>query len=705
MDGPNDKQSDGSTEPKTDLAPLRLQIQYVKGVGPDRAEAFERIGLQTVRDLLFYFPRDYKDASETVDISDLENGLEAKVTGTVEEIENRSLPNGKTIIGVLIRQGNFFLRASWFNQPFMLNRFRRGQQVIFDGVVKQHGLSWQMTHPKVQLLDEVSVEDQDPVIPVYRLTEGIKQHHVKRAARYAVEQYASLVPETLPNRILEKRSLLPITDALKSVHTPQSQEDCDMARYRLVYQELLIMQLALAMRRHRLRHDHAAPVIENNPTIDGRIRRLLAFELTEDQNNSIGQICDDMQKPLPMNRLLQGDVGTGKTAVAAYASLVAIANKYQVVLMAPTEVLAQQHFRTFTSMLAKSQVRLQFLSGSSTASERKQLIEQIESGDVDFVIATQAILHANAMFKRLGLVIIDEQHKFGVRQRALLRNGNTDPHYLVMTATPIPRTIAMTLYGDLDVSLLREMPPGRSPIKTYWTPEDRRAQWWEFFRKKLLEGRQGYVISPLVDEDADEIMGAEQVLENLANGELSDFRIDLLHGRMNNEDKQQAMADFASGKTQVLIATTVIEVGIDVPNSAVMTIEHAERFGLSQLHQLRGRIGRGKHPGFLCVFGNPTSELGQQRLEAFANTPNGFDLAEIDFSLRGPGELFGTKQHGMPPLMIANLQRDQEIIKHAREDAREIIDADPELKADDFSRIKTMVLKRYGDEMDLSDVG
>ena len=356
-------------------------------------------------------------------------------------------------------------------------------------------------------------------------------------------------------------------------------------------------------------------------------------------------------------------------------------------------------------MLAKSQVRLQFLSGSSTASERKQLIEQIESGDVDFVIATQAILHANAMFKRLGIVIIDEQHKFGVRQRALLRNGNTDPHYLVMTATPIPRTIAMTLYGDLDVSLLREMPPGRSPIKTYWTPEDRRAQWWEFFRKKLLEGRQGYVISPLVDEDADQIMGAEQVLENLANGELSDFRIDLLHGRMNNEDKQQAMADFASGKTQVLIATTVIEVGIDVPNSAVMTIEHAERFGLSQLHQLRGRIGRGKHPGFLCVFGNPTSELGKQRLEAFANTPNGFDLAEIDFSLRGPGELFGTKQHGMPPLMIANLQRDQEIIKHAREDAREIIDADPELKADDFSRIKTMVLKRYGDEMDLSDVG
>jgi ATP-dependent DNA helicase RecG len=348
---------------------------------------------------------------------------------------------------------------------------------------------------------------------------------------------------------------------------------------------------------------------------------------------------------------------------------------------------------------------LKFLSGSSTAAERSEIITEVENGDVDIVVATQAVLQIGVPFKQLGLVIIDEQHKFGVRQRALLRNGNVDPHYLVMTATPIPRTIAMTLYGELDVSVLQQMPPGRSPVKTYWTDEERRAQWWDFFRKKLREGRQGFVVAPLVDEDADELMGAEQVLEHLANGELADFRIDLLHGRMSNDQKQQAMLDFANGKTQILVATTVIEVGIDVPNASVMTIENAERFGLSQLHQLRGRVGRGSHPGFVCVFGNPTTELGKQRLQAFVETSNGFELAEIDFSLRGPGELFGTKQHGMPPLMIANLQRDLEILRHAREDARRIVAEDPNLDGEDLSRLKAMMLKRYGTEMDLSDVG
>lgn len=702
MDGTDGKDGKDRTN---DLAALKLPLQYIKGIGPDRAKSLERIGLQTVQDLLFYFPRDYKDATETVAIAELQDGLEAKVGGEVVEIEQRSLANGRTILGVLIRQGNFYLRATWFNQPFMADRMRRGQTVLFTGIAKLHGLSWQMTHPKVQVLDEVSAEDEDPVIPVYRLTEGVKQYHLKRAVRSAVGQYAHLVPETLPQRILDRRQLLSIADALHQVHSPRSHEECKHARYRFVYQELLIMQLAIAKRRYHLQHENAAPILKRNDAINGRIRRLLDFKLTGDQDRAIDEICKDIAEPIPMNRLLQGDVGTGKTAVAAYISLVAIANKQQVVFMAPTEVLAQQHFETFSSVLRNSQVRLKFLSGSSAESERSELISQIQSGDVDMVIATQAVLHVGVPFKQLGLVIIDEQHKFGVRQRAVLRDGTVDPHYLVMTATPIPRTIAMTLYGELDVSVLKQMPPNRSPVKTYWTGEDRRAQWWDFYRKKLCEGRQGFVVSPIVDEDADELMGAEQVLEHLANGELADFRIDLLHGRMGNDEKQQAMLDFASGKTQVLVATTVIEVGIDVPNASIMTIENAERFGLSQLHQLRGRVGRGIHPGFVCVFGKPTSETGKQRLQAFAETANGFELAEIDFSLRGPGELFGTKQHGMPPLMIANLQRDQHILQHARDDARRLVEEDPELAAEDLSRLKTMMLKRYGTEMNLSDVG
>ncbi|MCA9212341.1 MAG: DEAD/DEAH box helicase, partial [Planctomycetales bacterium] len=511
MEGKESKRSSGDKPASDNLAALGTQIQYIKGVGPDRAEAFERIGIRTVRDLLFYFPRDYKDASETLPISELEEGVEAKVVGVVEEIEQRTLASGKTIAGVLIREGNSYLRATWFNQPYILARIRRDQQVILEGSPKLCGLTWEMTHPKLLLLDEVSAKDEDPLIPIYRLTDGIKQHHIKRAARHAVHTYASVVPETLPDWLRKKRNLFGIEEALENVHAPSSKDACERARYRLVYQELLVMQIALAIRRHNLRARSTSPILQNSSTIDGRIRRLFSFELTPDQNQTIEEICEDLVQPIPMNRLVQGDVGTGKTAVAAYAALVAIANKHQVVMMAPTEALAQQHFRTFGALLKNSQVKLRLLSGSTTASERKEVIEDIESGSLDFLVATQAVLHLDASFRQLGLVIIDEQHKFGVRQRALLRQGDSTPHYLVMTATPIPRTVAMTLFGDLDVSILRNTPPGRSPVKTYWSGENQRDQWWEFFRKKLREGRQGYVISPLVDEEADHKLGAEQI--------------------------------------------------------------------------------------------------------------------------------------------------------------------------------------------------
>jgi len=409
---------------------------------------------------------------------------------------------------------------------------------------------------------------------------------------------------------------------------------------------------------------------------------------------------------MPMNRLLQGDVGSGKTVVAVYAMLLAVAHGYQAAMMAPTEVLARQHALTLDRMLAASQVRRAQLTGGLTAAQRAALLQLIAAGEVDLVIGTQAIIQEDVSFGKLGLVVIDEQHKFGVRQRAILKQAGADPHYLVMTATPIPRSVTMTLFGDLDVSTLRDSPPGRQKINTYLASDDQRAKWWDFFRRKLREGRQGFVITPLVEEsEAVESVSLAETYEKLANGELEAFRLGLLHGRMTPAEKDAVMADFRRGEIQVLVATSVVEVGVDVPNATLMTIEGGHRFGLAQLHQLRGRISRGKFPGFCCVFGDPQTEDSRERLKAFVASTDGFELAETDFRLRGPGDVFGTKQHGLPPLRIADLLRDQSLLEEARRDAHDLVTADPGLSSEEHAKLRRMMLVRYGKALDLGDVG
>jgi ATP-dependent DNA helicase RecG len=548
------------------------------------------------------------------------------------------------------------------------------------------------------------------MLPSYRLTGGIKQPAMRRIVQRAVEQHVSSLEDVLPDDFRAAHNLLPIAIALRQLHHPVQQSDLDAARRRLIYQELFVLQLALAMSRQRLTVERAAPELPMNPKIRARILRLFSFELTGAQLQAIDEIAADMARPHPMNRLLQGDVGSGKTVVAIFAMLLAVAHGRQAALMAPTEVLARQHARHLERSLSHSQLRIALLSGSLSRSERQRTLDDIADGNVDLVIGTHAIAHAvereGVRFARLGLVVIDEQHKFGVRQRAQLKQAGLDPHYLVMTATPIPRTIGMTLFGDLDVSSLREAPPGRQVVHTYLGDPAQRDKWWDFFRRKLHEGRQGYVVLPLVDDHSrDDAAGAEKAFEALASDHLEEFRVNLLHGRMESQQKDDAMERFAGGETQVLVATSVVEVGIDVPNATVMTIEGGERFGLAQLHQLRGRISRGQFPGYLCVFAQPQTQEARERLEAFQNCNDGFELAEIDFRSRGPGDLFGVKQHGLPPLWIADLQRDIALLEEARGDAQQLIAVDPSLTAPQFAALRRMVMRRYGEALELGDVG
>jgi ATP-dependent DNA helicase RecG len=695
-----------STDNRSPAELLATPVQYLKGVGPYRAELLQRLGLLAARDVLFYFPRDYQDFTDQREVHQLEPDKLQTVRGVIEDIDLHTGRSGRSVLGVLVRCQTGHIRGVWFNQPFLREKFALGQRIMLSGKALYEGLVWQMRHPRVETLAEDEEEPAAPILPVYPLTEGLLQWQMRKIVRAALETYTNVLEEVFPAPYLQAHDLWTIRQALPELHFPRDRESLQRARRRFVYQELFILQLALAIKRRQQHTLRQAPQCEATPKIDARIRRLFPFELTAAQRQAIAEIAADMAKPLPMNRLLQGDVGSGKTVVAVYAMLLAVAHGHQAVLMAPTEVLARQHARTLENLLGASQVRRLALVGGLPAGERATALERIASGEVDLVVGTQAIIQEDVEFARLGLVVIDEQHKFGVRQRALLRKAGPDPHYLVMTATPIPRTVTMTLFGDLDVSTLRESPPGRPKVNTYQAGDDHRARWWEFFRNKLREGRQGYIVVPLVEESEQaQVASLAETYERLANGELEAFRLGLLHGRMSGPEKDAVMDDFRRGEIQALVCTSVVEVGVDVPNATLMTIESADRFGLAQLHQLRGRISRGKFPGFCCAFAEPQSEESKERLKAFVGSTDGFKLAETDFRLRGPGELFGTKQHGLPPLRIADLLGDADVLDEARRDAQALVTADPGLALPDHAALRRMTLGRYGQALDLGDVG
>jgi ATP-dependent DNA helicase RecG len=686
--------------------PLQQPVQFLKGVGPARAELLRRLGIETVGQLLFHFPRSYEDLSDVRPIPRLTAGSLQTAQGEVVEIEGRHLNGGRSLVSVVLSEGTHCLEGVWFNQPYAARAYRFGQRLAFSGKPVWRRDHWQMINPRVRSLDGATAAETTVIVPVYPLTEDLRADQLRQLLRQAVERYAAHVPEILPTELRERHGLPDAPRALQQVHFPESLAVARTARRRFIYQEFLVLQLALALRRRELRDRQQAPRLPVTTTIDARIRRLLPFRLTADQDRAIAQIGRDLASDRPMQRLLQADVGAGKTAVAVYALLVAIANKRQAILMAPTEVLARQHWTVLEQYLAQSRVRRLLLTGGRSARERRQALESIRQGEVDLVVGTQALVQEDVQFARLGLVVIDEQHRFGVHQRARVRRLGLDPHYLVMTATPIPRTVALTVFGDLDVSTIRQLPPGRQPVQTRYVPESRREWLYERLRQGLRTGRQGYVVCPLVTESVtSEQKAAEQTFDELRAGPFRAFRVGLLHGQLDEETKAQVMDDFRQRKLDLLVCTTVIEVGVDVPNATLIVVEHAECFGLSQLHQLRGRVSRGPLPGECYFFAEPATDDARQRLRLLTRITDGFALAEEDARLRGVGEFFGARQHGVGELNLVEVLAECDLLQTARKDAFAIVSEDSSLRRPEYGELRRTVLERYGTALDLASVG
>lgn len=686
--------------------PLGQGLEGLRGATPYRRELLEKLGVRTVGDLLFHFPRAYQDLTDRRKIDQLEAGRVQTVEGEVVEIESRQTAEGRPVVSIVLHDGGReILEGVWFGQLSMARRFRFGMRAAFSGKVTRYQGRWQMTSPRVTVPGEEG--DEPPgVVPVYPLTEDLRAEGLRRLLRQAVDRCGRFVPEVLPAVLKERHRLANPEQALRQVHFPATLAEADAGRRRFVYEEFLLLQLGLALRRRDLRDRQRAPRLPATPLIDARIRRLFPFPLTADQDRAVAEVCRDLAGERPMQRLLQADVGAGKTAVAVYALLVTVANKHQAAIMAPTEVLARQHWETLQGYLAQSRVRRLLLTGALTPKQRREGLAGLAAGEVDLVVGTQALVQEDVRFARLGLVVIDEQHKFGVSQRARFRRLAVDPHYLVMTATPIPRTMALTVFGDLDVSVIRQLPPGRQPVLSRWVQPDHRARLYARLREELRQGRQGYFVCPLVEEsEVLDLKAATAAHEQLQREAFAEFRLGLLHGRMDEEQKAEVMGRFRRREVDLLVCTSVVEVGVDVPNATLMVVEHAERFGLSQLHQLRGRVSRGEAAGQCYLFADPASEEARERLLAFVRLRDGFALAEEDARLRGAGQFFGTRQHGLGELRLADLARDRGVLQQARKDAIALVAEDAGLRRPEHAALRQAVLAKYGRTLDLAEVG
>jgi ATP-dependent DNA helicase RecG len=669
---------------------LATPLRYLKGVGPRRAADLASVGLVTLEDLLYRFPVRYEDRSRLQPIASLKPGRTAAVAGRLVSCGLRATRRpGFRIFEALIADPSGSLRAVWFNQPFLRDVFVPGQQVICFGLVETRGQGGlQLASPQYEILDEEDGETihTGRIVPVYEKAGSATPKIQRRLVHDALEMLgrAPGLPDHLPEPLRARLALPSRYAALVAAHFPPSDASLDdlnrfatPAQRRLIFEEAFLFHLGVMVRRRSAAAERKTVTISVDDRIRESARRVLPFKLTSGQRHALKEIVADLQRPQPMNRLLQGDVGAGKTIVALLAALVAMENGLQVAFMAPTEILAEQHFLNITRLLASSRFRVALLTGATRGKARQALIAEIAAGSVHLIVGTHALVQGDVRFEQLGLAVIDEQHRFGVLQRATLREKGCRPDVLVMTATPIPRTLALTVYGDLDVSVIRDLPPGRLPVTTIAKPESRRDEVYRFVREQIDAGRQTYVVYPLVEQSAKiDLKAATEMADHLAQEVFPQYRVGLLHGRLNADGKDRVVEAFAAGELDVLVSTTVVEVGMDVPNASVMIVEHAERFGLSQLHQLRGRVGRDRHQSYCCLlYQAPLSDEARGRLKALTDTTDGFEIAERDLALRGPGDFFGTRQAGVPTFRTIDLVRDREILDSAHRDAAEWIDA------------------------------
>ena len=723
-------------EPTMNESPSRpwweQPIRFVKGVGPKRTALLQRFRIDTIEDAFWTLPWRYEDRSVMTPIGQLVPGAEASICGTIIRSEAKKARSRRlSILDIVVEDATGRLQAVFFNQPFLEPVFTVGTSVMLTGRVIAGAQGFVAMKIEVSQYEVVGAESEAPlhvgrIVPVYHETKGWTSRQMRVLMKSLLDGHAAEAQEVLPVSLRARYRLPPIQQAIQDVHFPQPGTDGGQldrgltpAHRRLAFEELFVLQLALASRQRVMKEEVKQVSFNPKTPLLGKLDRALPFQLTAAQERVNREILSDMTSSKPMNRLVQGDVGSGKTIVAVQAMVLACGSGYQAALMAPTEILAEQHYRTMKGFLEPLGLSVVLVSGGGRAAARKAVREQVSSGTAQVVIGTHAVIQQGVTFAKLGLVVVDEQHRFGVLQRKTLMEKGYKPDVLVLTATPIPRTLAMTVYGDLDVSVIDQMPPGRKPVRTFLLSDSQRGRAYQILRDELRSGRQAYVVYPLVEEsEKTDLQAAMQGAEQLQANELAEFRVGLLHGRMKSDEKEQVMASYKKGEIQVLVATTVVEVGVDVPNATVMMIEHAERFGLAQLHQLRGRVGRSAHQSYCLLMasggvlfrskkpkeaGEPPS-MAKERLDALVRSTDGFVIAEEDLRIRGPGEFFGLRQWGMPEFRAANLVRDVELLQQARQEAVALLKQDPQLKAVTHRALRETMLRRWEVKLDLGSV-
>ena len=678
---------------------LNTDIQFIKGVGPGRALKLQKINIFTVEDLLNYYPVKYEDRRTVKNINEIYE--QAKYLLKVKLFEKPKLSRIKknmTMLKAICKDDTGFITLTFFNQDFLMDKFIEGELYYVFGVVKIAYGKLEMTNPEI----EFTYKDwkANKIMPVYGLTDGLSNNEITKLVKTALETYSEKIQNILPNEIIKKYALTSKNVAVQNLHFPSDGKRYSLAKRTIAFEKLLIMQLGLFnIKRNLISETNKIKI--NRTELSERILKSLPYKLTNAQLNVIEEIKTDMMSEKTMNRLVQGDVGSGKTVVAVYAMLMAVNSGFQSSMMAPTEILALQHYETIKELIKNAylNVNVEILTGSVKPKEKEEILKRLKSGEIDIILGTHALIEDNVEFNNIGLVVTDEQHRFGVRQRAKLSNKGKNPHILIMTATPIPRTLALMIYGDLDISLIDEMPPGRQKVITEIISDKNKKEAYDFIKNQVDMRRQAYIVAPLVDEsEVLNLNSATQIFKELKTTYFSEYKLGLLHGKMSNSEKEEVINKFYKGKIQVLISTTVIEVGVNVPNSVVMLILNAERFGLAQLHQLRGRVGRGKFQSYCILVNESKSKKSKDRMNILKGTNNGFIIAEEDLKIRGPGDFFGVRQHGLSKLEIQNIVNNVETVQQVQQLSKKIISENPTLSGNDYHNLKIEIMNLFKDE-------